>query len=227
VVITIVLADDHNLVRQGIKSLLETQNEFRVVGEAADGFAASQLVEQLNPDALIVDLMMNGLNGIEVTRSIKKNSVKTQVIVLTVYNNEKCVIEAFKAGAKAYLLKESGAEELFHAIREAVSGHFYLGPPLSERAIKVYLERTKEPAGDPYDGLTTREREVLNLLAQGWTNIKIATRLYISRRTVEIHRANIAKKLDLHSQGELMRFAIQKGILPQDVSLNREEDLFP
>jgi two-component system, NarL family, response regulator NreC len=217
-VITVVLADDHNLVRQGIKSLLETQTEFRVIGEASDGFVATQLVENLNPDALIVDLMMDGLNGIEVTRNIKKNPVKTQVIVLTVYNNERCVIEALKAGAKAYLLKESGAEELFHAVREAVSGHFYLGPPLSERAIKVYLESTKSPNSDPYDELTPREREVLNLLAQGWTNIKIATRLYISRRTVEIHRANITKKLNLHSQGELMRFAIQKGVLPQGVT---------
>jgi two-component system, NarL family, response regulator NreC len=214
--INIILADDHNLIRQGVRSLLEKQPDLRVIAEAADGVNAARLAESLKPDILIVDLMMDGLNGIEVTRRVTKNLPETRVVVLTVYNNEKVVLESLRAGAKAYVLKESCSDDLIHAIHEAASGHFYLGPPLSERAVKAYMERTPEICSDPQDSLTIREREVLNLLAQGWTNVKIATQLYISRRTVEIHRANIARKLSIHTQGELIRYAIRNGVLTQD-----------
>ncbi len=214
--INIILADDHTLIRQGVRSLLEKQPDLRVIGEAADGLNTAQMVETLKPDVLIVDLMMDGLNGIEVTRLVSKNTPSTRVVVLTIYNNEKCVVESLRAGAKAYVLKESCSDDLIHAVHEAASNHFYLGPPLSERAIRAYMERTPDLSLDPQNALTTREREILNLLAQGWTNVKIASHLYISRRTVEIHRSNIAKKLGIHSQGELIRFAIRNGVLPQD-----------
>jgi DNA-binding NarL/FixJ family response regulator len=159
---------------------------------------------------------MNGINGLEVTRQISKRSPKTGVIILSMYGNESYVLEALRAGAKAYILKESSSSELVRAVREVASGHHYLGPPLSERAIQSYLQRTETSVVDPYDTLTTREREVLHLAAQGCTNAEIAAQLYISRRTVEIHRANMIRKLGLHSQAQLVRYALQRGILPPE-----------
>jgi two-component system, NarL family, response regulator NreC len=212
--IKIVLADDHNIVRQGIRSLLERQPDFQVLGEAADGTDTVQMVAALKPDILIVDLMMEGLNGIEVTRHLMKSCPETRVVILTVYNNDKCVLEALRAGAKAYLLKDSCAEDLIHAVHEAFANRFYLGPPLSEKVVKAYMENGPDWNTGSQGSLTVREKEVLNLLSQGWTNAKIATDLFISRRTVEIHRSNIAKKLGLHTQGELLRYAIRNGTLP-------------
>ena len=211
---TIVLADDHNVVRHGLRALLEAEPDFRVIGEASDGLETAQMVERLKPDVLVVDLMMTGINGLEVTRQVSKRSPGTNVVVLSMYGNEGYVLEALRAGAKAYVLKESTAEELVRAVREAAMGNHYLGPPLSERAIEAYTQKTESAVLDPYDTLTTREREVLHLVAQGCANAEIASRLFISRRTVEIHRANMMRKLSLHSQTQLVRYAIQRGILP-------------
>ena len=218
--ITLVLAEDHHIVRQGIRSLLEAEADFKVVGEVSDGLEAVRMVESLHPDILILDLMMGGLNGLEVARQVSTNSSKTSIIILSMYNNEAYVLEALRAGAKGYVLKDSTAGELVKAVREAVIGRHYLSASLSERAIENYIEKSKEAYLDPYDSLTTREREVLHLAAQSCSNAEIAGRLYISRRTVEVHRANVMHKLGLRSQPQLIRYAMKRGILPPDDSLD-------
>ena len=210
---TIVLADDHHIVRCGLRALLEVEPDFKVVGEAGDGLEAAELVERLQPDALVLDLMMPGLNGLEVTRQVGRRSPRTRVVILSMYGNEAYVVEALKAGAKAYVLKESTSEELVRAIREAVVDRHYLSSPLSEHAIKAYIEKAEAAGLDPYLRLTTRERQVLHLAAQGLTSAEIAARLFISPRTVETHRANLMKKLSLRSQTELISYALQRVLL--------------
>jgi two-component system response regulator NreC len=222
--ITLVLAEDHHIVRQGIRSLLEAEADFKVIGEVSDGLEAVRMVESLHPDILVLDLMMGGLNGLEVARQVSKHSPKTAIIILSMYNNEAYVLEALKAGAKGYVLKDSTTDELVKAVREAVIGRHYLSASLSERAIENYIEKSKETYIDPYDTLTTREREVLHLAAQSCTNAEIAERLYISRRTVEVHRANVMHKLGLRSQPQLIRYAMKRGILPPDDALDSEAE---
>ncbi len=195
--------------------------EIKVIGEASNGLETQALSEQLQPDVLILDLMLGDINGLEVARYVKTHSPKTTIVILSMYDNEGYVIEALRAGAKGYVLKESTATELVRAIREAIAGHRYLGSPLSERAIETYLQKTNSPDSDPYDMLTPREREVLSLATQGLTNAAIASRLYISRRTVEIHRANMLRKLGLRNQYvQLVHYAMGKGILPGKPGVN-------
>jgi len=213
---TIVLADDHHLVRQGLRSLLEAEPDFSIVGETGDGLEAAQLVERLRPDVLVLDLMMPGLNGLEVTRQVGQRSPRTHVVILSMHPNEAYVLEALRAGAAAYVLKESTSAELVRAVREAVAGRRYLSPPLSERAIEVYMQKAESAALDPYETLTAREREVLHLAAEGHTNAEIADRLFISRRTVETHRANLMRKLGLRTQTDLISYALRRGILPME-----------
>lgn len=213
---TIVLADDHHIVRQGLRSLLEAEPDFSVIGETGDGLEAAQLVERLQPDVLVLDLMMPSLNGLEVTRQVSQRSPQTHVVILSMYANEAHVLEALRAGAVAYVLKESTAAELVRAVREAVAGRRYLSPPLSERAIEVYMQKAESAALDPYETLTAREREVLYLVAEGHTNAEIADRLFISRRTVETHRANLMRKLDLRTQTDLISYALRRGIVPME-----------
>lgn len=212
--ITILLADDHQIVRQGIRALLENQPDFRIIGDAEDGLEAVQLVKSLNPNILILDLMMPGINGIEVTRQAKKISPQTHIIILSMYSNEAYVFEALRNGADGYVLKGSSGNDLVRAVREVVAGRRYLSPPLSEHDIVSYIETTKSSTLDAYDTLTTREREVLQMAARGLSNAEIAERLSISPRTVEIHRANMMHKLGLNNQTGLVRYAIQRGIVP-------------
>ena len=218
--ITIVLADDHRVVRQGLRALLEVEQDFRVIGEASDGLEAARTIEKVQPDVAVLDLMMGGLSGLEVTRQLHKTSPKTCVVILSMYGNEPYVLEALQAGVKAYVLKESTTDELVHAVREASCGRRYLGSPLSEIAIDAYLQKTKGSTIDPYETLTTREREVLHLSAQGCTNAEIAEKLFISRRTVEVHRANMMQKLNLHTQTDLIRYVLEKGLLPPNKQAN-------
>ena len=213
---TIVLADDHHVVRQGLRSLLEAEPDFSVVGETGDGLEAAQLVERLQPDVLVLDLMMPGLNGLEVTRQVSQRSPQTHVVILSMHANEAYVLETLRAGAAAYVLKESTSAELVRAVREAVAGRRYLSPPLSERAIEAYMQKAESTALDPYETLTAREREVLHLVAEGHTNAEIAARLFISRRTVETHRANLMRKLGLRTQTDLISYALRRGILPME-----------
>jgi len=167
---TIVLADDHHVVRQGLRSVLDAEPDFSVVGETGDGVEAAQLAERLRPDVLVLDLMMPGLNGLEVTRQVSQRSPQTRVVILSMHANEAHVLEALRAGAVAYVLKESTSAELVRAVREAVAGRRYLSPPLSERAIEAYMQKAESVALDPYETLTAREREVLYLVAEGHTN---------------------------------------------------------
>ena len=212
--VTIVLADDHHVVRQGLRSLLAAEPDMQVIGETDDGLEAVRLVENLQPDILVLDLMMRGINGLEVTREVCQHSPKTRVIIFSMYDNEAYVLEALHAGARAYILKEATSDELVRAIRAVISGRRYLSSSLSEQAIEAYMKKVEKASLDPFDTLTTREREVLQLAARGCTNADIADQLYISRRTVEAHRANMMQKLGLRTQTDLVRYALQRGILP-------------
>lgn len=212
---TIVIADDHPIVRKGLRALLEAEPGYEVLGEAEDGLGAVRLVEQLNPDVLVIDVMMPGLGGLEATRQVTKRSPRTRVVVLSVHSNEPYVLEALRNGAAAYVLKTTSTNTLVEAVREVVEGRRYLSPPLTERAIEVYVERTNSTlqAIDRFDLLTGREREVLHLAADGCTNAEIGERLNISPRTAETHRTNLMRKLGLASQTELLKFAIKRGIV--------------
>jgi len=213
---TIVLADDHNVVRQGLRALLEGEPDLSIVGEASNGLEAVELAERLRPNVLVVDVMMPGLNGLEVTREVTQRSPQTRVIVLSMHANEAYVLEALKNGAVGYVLKDSCADELVRAVRQASTYRYYLSSPLSERAIAAYVQRAQKTSMEPYDTLTTREREVLQLAAEGHTSAEIAGRLFISARTVETHRANLMHKLGLTNQTDLVRYALRRGILPLD-----------
>ncbi|PLS77204.1 MAG: DNA-binding response regulator [Chloroflexi bacterium] len=214
---SIVLADDHAVVRQGLRALLVTGAKFSIVGEAADGLEVLQVVERHKPDVLIVDLMMPGLSGLEVTRQVSQRSPQIRIVILSMHANEAYVLEALKNGAAGYVLKDSSADDLVHAVREVAAGRRYLSPPLSERAIEAYIQQQTATATlDRYEALTAREREVFHLTAEGSTNNEIAARLSISPRTVEIHRANVMRKLGLHSQTDVIRFALRRGILPME-----------
>jgi DNA-binding NarL/FixJ family response regulator len=212
----IVLADDHPVVRHGVRSLLQSDPDFVVVGEAADGLETVQLVEKLQPEVLVVDLMIPNLNGLEVTRQVKQRVPQTRVVVLSMHANEPYVLEALKNGAVGYVLKDTSGTELVQAIKHVLGGQRYLSPPLSERAVEAYLQRSQETSFDPYEQLTEREREVLHLAAEGLSNPEIAARLSISPRTVETHRANLMRKLGLKTQTDLIRYALRRGILPME-----------
>ena len=211
---TIVLAEDHHIVRQGLHILLQAERNFSIIGETGDGLEAVQLVERLQPDVLVLDLMMPSLNGLEVTRQVTKRSPQTRIIILSMHANEAYVREALRNGATGYVLKESSAADLVQAVREAIAGRRYLSPPLSERAIDAYVQKAEAATLDVYDTLTTREREVLHLVAEGNTIGTIASRLFISPRTVETHRTNLMRKLSLRTSAELVRYALQRGLLP-------------
>ncbi len=212
--ITVVLADDHPVVRMGLRTLLENEPDFHVVGEAEDGLQIGNLVKRLNPNVLILDLMMPGINGMEVTRQVKKNSPATHVIILSIHTNEAYVVETLKNGASGYVLKDTPGDELVKAVREVIAGNYYLSAPFSEKALDLYIQKIEASATDPYETLTAREREVLHMASEGFSNTEIANRLSISHRTVEVHRANLMRKLGLKNHAELVRYAIQRGFLP-------------
>jgi DNA-binding NarL/FixJ family response regulator len=214
--VDILLADDHPFVRAGLRALLEAQPDFRLVGEASDGLEAVRLVQRLKPDVLVLDLVMPGLHGQEVARQVRRLSPHTRVIILSMYANEAYVMEALRNGAVGYVLKESDPMDLLKAVHEVTAGRRYLSPPLSERAIDAYIRKAEATMLAPYETLTTREREVLHLAAQGYTNSEIGRRLFISPRTVETHRGNVMHKLGLRSHTDLIRYALRRGILPTE-----------
>ncbi len=211
--ITLVLVEDHEVVRQGLRALLAAEPDFHIVGETGDGAAAPALVEQLRPDVLVLDLMLPGLPGLEVVRAVRQRAPDTRVVILSMHANEAYVLGALQAGAVAYVLKKSGATELLTAIRAAWTGRRYLSPPLSEEAIQAYVEKSRATP-DAYQTLTAREREVLHLMVEGLTSAEIAARLVISHRTVEMHRSRVMHKLGLDKKTDLIRYAIKRGLLP-------------
>jgi len=213
---TIVLVDDHHLVRQAIRRLLEAEPGFKVVAELASGLNVTEQVVKLRPHVLVVDLIMPGLGGMEVTRQVTRRAPATKIVVLSMSISEAHVLEALRSGASAYVRKDATGEDLIRAIHEVRAGRHYLSPPFAENAVEAYRKRAMASEGDPYDDLTTREREVFHLAAEGYGNVEIAPRLGISPRTVETHRARIMRKLGLKRPSDIVRFAIRRGILSGD-----------
>jgi two-component system, NarL family, response regulator NreC len=209
--LSILLADDHRIVRQGLQAIFRTEPDFRVIGEAAAGPEALRMVERLRPDILVLDIMLPGLSGLDVTRETTRRSPRTRIVILSMHANEAYVVEALRAGAHAYVLKEEGAQELVTAIREVLAGRSYLSASLSEEAIREYGKREADSTIEPYKILSQRELEVLQLTAEGHSGVEIAERLFISPRTVESHRANIMRKLGVRNQKDLVRYAVQRG----------------
>lgn len=211
---TIILAEDHQMVREALRLLLEAQPDFHVLAETGDGLEAVQLVEKHKPDVLVLDMMMPGLSGLEAARAAKRLSPATRAIVLSMYDAESYVVESLQAGAAGYVLKKSSSQELVFAIRQALAGHVFLSPSLNERAIQAYIQRSQAARGDdPYETLTPREREIFQLAAEGLNNPQIAERLSLSARTVEMHRGHLMKKLGLKSQTELVKYAVKRGMI--------------
>lgn len=210
--IRILLVDDHQMMRDGLRSILDLEDALNVVGEAATGYEALELVEELRPDVVVMDIGMKDLNGIEATRQIKANCPEVKVIGLSTYSDESYVLGILAAGASGYVLKEAAVEEMRRAIRAVVSGHHYLSP---EIAGSVVASRVSEPGRDGASAaspLASRERQILQLLAEGHTSSEIAQKLHIATTTVDSHRRNIMKKLDLHSVAELTKYAIREGL---------------
>jgi two-component system response regulator NreC len=212
--VRIVLADDHTVMRNGLRLLLERQPNLQVVGEAADGRQAVALTEAEHPDVVIMDIAMPNLNGIEAARQIVNHSPKTAIAILSMHSDESYVIRALKAGARAYLLKDSAESDLIAAIHAITEGKSFFSP-LVRRILKEDYMRQLESRGaeDTYELLTNREREILQLLAEGKTNKEVANMLNLSLYTVETHRTHILQKLNLHSVPELILYAVRKGII--------------
>jgi len=211
---TVVLADDHLVVRKGLRALLDAEPDLSVVGEAADGLETLPLVERLKPAILVADLAMPGLSGLDVTREARQRSPETRTVILSMYANEAYVMEAISNGAYGYVMKDASAADFLRAVREAAAGRLYLSPPLSLSAVEDYARRHRGAPVDLYETLTPRERAVLHLAAEGLTNAQIGTRLSISGRTAESHRAHLMRKLGLRGQTDLVRYTIERGILP-------------
>jgi len=204
----VVLADDHHLLRQGVKALLES-NGLTVVGEAGDGREAIRIVQQTQPDFAVLDVMMPLLNGLDVVREIRRVSPHTKCLLLTMHTDDSFVMESLRVGVKGYLLKTQTVEDVVQAIREVSKGSFYLSPGISQAVIQAYLAKTELPP----DPLTTREREVLQLVAEGMTTKKVAGLLGVSVKTAESHRNRIMDKLDIHDTASLVRYSIRRRLI--------------
>jgi len=214
--LTIVLADDHHVVRQGLRSLLEGALDCTVVGEAADGEAAIEMVKRLQPAVLIVDMVLPKFNGLDVIRYVREAAPQTRIVVLSMHADESYVREALRIGATAYVLKESHADEFVQAVEHAAAGRRYLSAPLTERALDAYIAQTAETPLDAVETLTSREREVLVMAAQGATTAEIAARLSLSARTVETYRSRMMQKLGLRTQTELVRYALRRSLITME-----------
>jgi DNA-binding NarL/FixJ family response regulator len=207
--IKVLLADDHALVREGFRMILEAQKDIQIVGQAGNGREAVELAAKLHPDVVVMDVAMPELNGIEGTRRILESSPRTRVLALSMHKDAVYVREVLRAGARGYLLKDSGDADLVAAVRAIAKGEGYLSPSVSESVLSDYRRHVT----DPLDLLSSREREVLQMIAEGKTNKEIATSLNLSVYTVEAHRGRVMEKLNLHSTSELVRFALRSGLI--------------
>ena len=210
----IIIAEDHTILREGLRSLLSSDPDLDVVGEAQDGQEAIRCVEKLKPNLVLMDLSMPRMNGLDAIKEIKKRSKDTKILVLTIHKNEEYIVATLQAGADGYALKDSTHAELGIAIKNVLSGNHYISPGISGRVIEGYLEGRKplKPTS-PFETLTQRERGLLKMIAEGYKNKDIADYLCISVKTVEKHRANLMQKLDLHSVSALTTFAMEKGLV--------------
>ncbi|MFL6246488.1 MAG: response regulator [Thermoanaerobaculia bacterium] len=213
--IRVLLADDHTLIRAGIRGLLEGLDGVEVVGEAGDGHEALRLTETLHPDIVLLDIGMPGLNGLEVAARLMKLDPSLRVVILSMHTSEEYVLQALRAGAGGYLLKGSAVAELELAIRAVARGDIYLSPTVSRSVVNEYVRRTGG-AADPRAALTPRQREILQLVAEGHSSKEIGQRLGISYRTVETHRNELMKRLDIHDLTGLVRFAVRMGMVERE-----------
>ena len=212
--IRIVLADDHTIIRSGLRLLLEQQPDFKVVAEAEDGRQAVERIAEHHPDVAILDIGMPELNGIEATRQIVALDPHCHVVILSMHSDEGYVLRALKAGARAYILKSAAEADLIRAVRAVSEGKSFFSPVISKMLLEDYVRQVREKeVEDSYDLLTPREREILQLLAEGKTNKEVATILKLSPYTVETHRGNLLQKLNLHSVPELILYAVRKGVI--------------
>jgi DNA-binding NarL/FixJ family response regulator len=214
----VVIAEDHKLFREGLKSMLSARNDLHVVDEAQDGLEAIRCVKRNKPDLLLLDLSMPRLSGISVMKDIKSQFPQLKILALTIHESDQYVLEAFEAGADGYCIKDAGRNELMVAIDSVLEGKTYISPGIADNVMEGYLEENKRlKTKTTWDTVTQREREVLKLLAEGYLNKEIAEFLHISVKTVEKHRANIMNKLDLHNASALTAYAIEKGLVAQKI----------
>ena len=213
----VVIAEDHKILREGLRSLLSTSEELEVVGEAGDGMSAIRTIRETDPDLVLLDLNMPKMDGIAVIREIKQHSPEIKILALTMYRKEDYILEVFKAGGNGYCLKSAGHEDLMMAIRAVLDGKQYVSPEISGMVLEGYLESRKTiRKQSSFDILTQREKEVLKMVGEGAQNKEIADYLCISPKTVEKHRANIMQKLDLHTASALTSYAIEKGLVVKE-----------
>jgi DNA-binding NarL/FixJ family response regulator len=213
--IRVLLADDHTLVRAGLRILLQALSGVEVVGEAADGYEAVRLAETLHPDVVLLDVGMPALNGLEAAGRLATASPSTRVLILSMHNAEEYVLRALRLGCAGYLLKGSAVSELEIAVRAVARGEIYLSPAVSRQIVDEYVDRTRGRIA-PLDALTPRQREILQLVAEGHTSKAIAQRLDLSVKTVEAHRSQIMHRLDVHDVPGLVRFAVRVGLVTQE-----------
>jgi DNA-binding NarL/FixJ family response regulator len=221
--VTVLLADDHTVVRQGLRALLEAEEDMSVVGEAENGRQAVQMAKRLQPDVVVMDIAMPSLNGLEATRQISRESPKSKVLILSSYSDDEYVQQLTDAGASGYLVKQTAAQDLVTAIREAKRGNAFFSPTISKRLLEHYrASMGKPPSEKKAPKLTPREQEVLQLIAEGYANKQIAGELFISIKTVEKHRQQLMNKLDIHDVAGLTRYAIAKGIIETSKGLGNQ-----
>lgn len=211
-IVRILIADDHKIILDGLRSLLEKNDALKVIGQAADGLSAVRLAKELSPDLVIMDISLPGLNGIDATRRILEAVPRVKIIALSMHKDGRYIAEALKSGAMGYLLKESAFDELIAAIRAVMKGQCYLSASITDLVIKDYIRHLEKTDSGIFTVLTRREREVLQSLSEGLSTKKIAARLEVSVKTVETHRAQIMAKLDIHSIAELTKYAIREGL---------------
>ena len=212
--VRVLLADDHTIMRSGLRAVIERQPGWTVVGEAADGRQAVRLVEENAADIIVMDIAMPALNGIDAAQQIVRSNPKTAVIILSMHSDESYVLRALRAGARAYLLKDSAEADLVRAIQAVISGKSFFSPKVSALLQQDHVARLRDSGvTDSYDLLTTREREILTLIAEGKSNKEIAAALSLSLYTVETHRGNILEKLDLHGTADVILYAVRKGLV--------------
>ncbi len=210
----LLLADDHRLFRDGLRNLIEQQEDMEVIGEAIDGPGVLAEAARLRPDLILMDISMPGLNGIEATRKITADQPGIRIIMLSMHSDQRFVLESLRAGASGYVLKDCAIDELLEAIRAVARQQIYLSAKVAESVIKDYVELAVNRTDSVFSVLSAREREVLQLLAEGWSTKEIAGRLEVSIKTVETHRKQIMDKLDIHSIAELTKYAIREGLTP-------------